>query len=543
MQKLDVEIMVKTWISFLLLYSFALTGATLPAKMTVQIAPTGANSPIQGQISILRLADQPVQESSFTVDGQPLAVTKVEETLPAGKGAKVNETLILSKYSFSLPGKAKGLYLFPAVRVQVGQSMISSAPVSFEVAGSSSASGELQLQARVQEKGPFYPGQKVTFQYLISFQNPIQLTKENLPLLEFPGFRTSGAPKIENGLQGDITVQIISQAAIALEPGTFNSGPSSIEGYVFGTNMLLKADAPSIQVQILPFPAQGKPPSFNGAIGLFYWKVDPVGNTNVNIGEKINLEVTVSGSGDFNTVNFPDLTLQNGFKDVFRLSDLAPVGEMKNGQKVFTVPLRPIVGNVTIIPSIQFSSFDPVSKTYVIKESDPIAITVRGSRQEERGEPNMEGMPPPVWPLEVQTNVLLDNTNIHARHLQDILLVYAALFLTAVLGVQALCKKLWLESKAKGQRSRDIILEAITHKKEPNACCSLLRKALLLRLYELGITEKPDIAPEELTKDGLQGEIRKFLLSIEQKRFMGLETQLEITEIINEASQLYHRMK
>ncbi len=551
MQKLEMVLMLCRWLSILLLYSAALIGA-MPARITVQISSSPPNSPIQGEISILRLSWQQVNESTFTVDGQGLKVKKVEESYPAGKAPSDKDSLILSKYSFSLPGKAKGLYLFPSVQVQVGDGFIRSAPVSFEVTGSSISSDQLGLQARVLEKGPFYPGQKVTFQYFISFRNPIQLTKESLPLLEFPGFRTQGAPKIDNVLEGDVTVQIISQQAVALNPGTFSSGPSSIEGYVYGKDAYgnkvvsqspLQAEAPSIDVQILPFPKEGKPASFNGAIGTFYWGVRVSSPTSVNVGEKITLEVTVTGSGDFNTVNFPDLSKQPGFKDVFRLSDLAPVGEMKNGQKVFTVNLRPITSEAKIIPSIEFSSFDPNSKGYMVKKSDPIAITVRGSKADDREEPNMEGMPPPVWPIEVQTNIPLKADQSHARHLQDILLVYTALFLLAALGAQNMFKRLWVDAETKGQKSRDIILEAIKQKKDPNTCARLIRKALLLRLYELHITSKPEVSPEELGTSGIEGEIRTFLLSIEQKRFMGLETQLEINQIVNEASELYYRMK
>jgi hypothetical protein len=153
-------------------------------------------------------------------------------------------------------------------------------------------------------------------------------------------------------------------------------------------------------------------------------------------------------------------------------------------------------------------------------------------------------MPPPVLPIEIEGNIVLAHDLYgRTRHLQDILLVYAALFLAAALGAQVLFRRMWIDSQKRGLQSRDIILEAIKQKKDPDACCKLLRKALLLRLFEMGITPKVVELPEELSTDGLQGEIRNLLLSIEQKRFMGLETQLEINAIINEATQLYYRMK
>lgn len=433
----------------------------MPAKMSVQIPAGFQNTPLQGTIAITRLQSQPVDESSFTVEGQKLEVKKVGDTLPAGRASNDADTVIISKYTFGIPAKTRGLYLYPSIRVKVGQIFITSPSVSFEVVGATK-SDELVLEARVVEKGPFYPGQKVTFQYSISFRNPIQLTKEKLPLLEFPGFRTVGAPKIDNIPQGDTTVQIISQQAVALEPGVFNSGTSTIEGYMFGQDVYgnkvvsqtsLQAEAPNVQVTVVPFPKQGMPVSFNGALGIFYWKVRAVGPTNITVGEKITLEVTVSGSGDFDTVQFPDLSLQKGFKDVFRLSDLAPVGEIKDDQKKFTVNLRPIVSGVTLIPSIQFSSFDPSTKTYVTKQSDPIVINVKPGKRSEIEPPNMEGMPPAVSPIEVQSNVMLSGSTLRARHLEDVLLIYAALFLTAALAAQYMFRKMWLDSQVSARRS------------------------------------------------------------------------------------------
>ncbi|MCE5293208.1 MAG: BatD family protein [Chlamydiales bacterium] len=523
---------------------------TFFAKVSVQITTGYTNEPIIGNIVITRQSWQEVHEKSFSVEGKALTVTKVGDSYPAGQATLDKNTIVLSKYTFSIPGKPRGLYLFPALKVRVGDTVITAPSVSFEVTGSET-SEQLQLDARIGEKGPFYPGQKITFQYFISFQSPIQLTREKLPLLEFPGFRTVGAPKIDNMSQGSGTVQSISQPAVALEPGTFNSGPSFIEGYIYGQDVygnkvvsqtLLQAQAPAVEVTILPFPKEGMPISFNGAIGVFYWKVRAVGPTNIAVGEKITLEVTVSGSGDYDTVTFPNLALQPGFKDVFRLSDLAPVGQMKDGQKIFTVNMRPVVPGITLIPSIQFSSFDPSSGAYAVKQSDPIVISVRPGKKFDRDEPDMNGMPPAVWPLEVQGNIMMSQSDAHARHLQDVLLVYAAIFLVAAFAAQYLFKRLWLDSVAKGVQSRDIILEAIKNKSDPDACCKLLKKALLLRLYEKKITPELVEHPEDLHTDGLQGEIRKLLLSIEQKRFTGLETQIEMKEIINEASQLYYRM-
>ena len=46
----------------------------------------------------------------------------------------------------------------------------------------------------------------------------------------------------------------------------------------------------------------------------------------------------------------------------------------------------------------------------------------------------------------------------------------------------------------------------------------------------------------EYANSSSKGEVRRFLESIEQKRFTGLELDTEMKEIIKEASELYYRL-
>ena len=62
-------------------------------------------------------------------------------------------------------------------------------------------------------------------------------------------------------------------------------------------------------------------------------------------------------------------------------------------------------------------------------------------------------------------------------------------------------------------------------------------------VFEKKLTKAFFQDPQKLKKSGLEGEIRSLLLSIEKKRFQGLKTTLEINEIIEQASMLYHRLQ
>lgn len=554
--------MVKALITTLLFFVAATCSAigpaiNLPAKVNVSLDSKFENQPLTGTIKIIRLASQKVDTTTFTFKGKPLQVQYVGEERPQWAPATTaSESLVVSIYTFSLEPEARGLYVFDKVSVEVGKIRVSSIPFSYEIVGTK-ISEELALQARLLDRGPIYPGQKVTFEYRIFFRYPIKLTREQLPLLDMEGFRNVGAPEMTDSSSGDYTVQVISQRAIAETVGEVDSGVSLIEGYAYRVDAsgnarqisgIFHAEAPAVKVSVFPFPAANRPVSFNGAVGVFHIQARVLGTTSITVGEKIRLELLVTGSGDLETVQMPDLSLQSLFKRSFLFSDLAPLGQVDGGVKRFVVELRPLTDTIREIPSIEFSSFDPISKTYVVKQSAPIAITVTAALSKKGVEKEKELQKSyheaqGLAPIEIQRNVALGETEIEERDLDTIILVWAVVVAIGLLAIQVLLRTLLKEAKAKEGKSRDLLLEAIKSRTSPDAACRQITQALLLSLYEMGYTKEVMHHPQQLRDNGLEGEIKKLLVSIDQKRFTGLEAQMEINEIIHEATTLYHRLK
>lgn len=543
-----MQLFIFAWMMLLSGLSAVQPVVNLPAKMTVSLDSRFEKQPIVGTIKIIRMKSQAVDEGSFTLDGKPLAVSYQGQERPewAPNGLD-EETVTVSVYTFSMPAQPRGLYLLGSIRARVGSNTVSYPAFSYEVAGSK-VSEELSLQAKMAERGPVYPGQKVRFEYQISFRRPIKLTREELPLLDMTGFRSRGAPAINNQAFGEYTVQTITQEAIAETVGTFDSGASLIEGYAYVVDSggavrqaseLFRAKAPSISVTVLPFPPQNRPVSFGGAVGVFHWQTRLLGSSTVTAGEKLSLEVLVTGSGDLETVDAPDLALQLGIKDSFLLPDIPPVGEEKKGTKRFILELRPLSDKVKEIPAIEFSSFDPISNTYVVKKSAPIPITVRPAATKTVG---VSQTKPAEQLMQIQGNVLLADSEIERTELDVALAAWAAGgFFVAIL-LQFFLRRLLKETKDKKGKSRDMLLEAIKNRGSPDSACQQITKALLTALCEVGYTKQQQHHPQQLKDDGIEGEVKKLLVSIDQKRFTGLEAQMEMNEIITEASALYHRL-
>lgn len=528
----------------LFIFTFALDAISvnLPAKMNVSIAPVQVHEPIVVEVSIIRLAWQKVDTTSFQVGDVPCSAKLIEEhvAIPGGD----QEATIVSTYKITLPEKPPGLYVLPHVSASIGGVQILAGQISYEVIVPQK-SKDLLLEAEVVEKPPFYPGEKLTLQYRILFQKQIELTKEVLPFLSMQGFETIGTPAISTFQDKEYTVQVINQSVRSKETGTFHSGISTLEGYVYRegalgdkvyVSPLLVAEAPDVVIQIDPFPSEGKPLSFTGALGVFLWQVKLKSPTTVRAQERVDLEVQVSGQGEIGTCVMPDLSLQPGFSQNFLIQNPNPSGEEIEGTKRFLLSLIPLSSYVKEIPSMEFSSFDPISKQYVVKKTAPIPLTVLPNISQ------MQGEAPPS-PPQLQGNVMIKDANQETFHMDYLLLLYAFIFFAALAFVIVIIRNIVRGGKEKGFTSRELMLEAIKAKSNPDASCKMIKDALLLKLVEENHTKSLVSSLDALSNTGLQGEIRAFLLSIEQKRFTGLLVKTEMQILIDEASSLYNRIK
>ena len=457
----------------------SLSGVRLPPKMTVSIAQDAnyENQPITGTISVFHTQSQAVNESSFELDQKPLKVTKEGEEHPEQGRFAMEDTgdaIVVTKYRFELSGRGKGLYTLNPISVTVGGLRIQSNPLTYEVVRPVE-SDNLRLTTRIVEQGNFYPGEEVTFETKIYFRTPIALTTENLSLLQANGFLNVGAPKINTYQDGLDTVQMIVQKAQAQNPGKYTIEDSFIEGYPYFVNQygekikqppILKAQAKGFTVSILPFPEKGKPSSFNGALGVYQWQVRLLSSNSVQLGENIRLEAKVAGSGQFETVKLPSFMNQKEFQGNFRYVDKNSPGALDGATKYFQFELQPIKPTIKEIPKIEFSSFDPISETYVTKMSDVIPIKVSQNRQnytpkETQNAPTPAQVDSELAPIEINGNVMLEETDLVSKKMDTILLTYAILVLASIVAVEIILKKVPNIKSPDNPTSRTYMLQAI----------------------------------------------------------------------------------
>lgn len=147
------------------------------------------------------------------------------------------------------------------------------------------------------------------------------------------------------------------------------------EGKVEEQNVTL-ASKP-IPIFVKPLPANGKPASFDGAVGKFMIKA-VLAKNNVEAGEQAHLLVEIKGDGNLPLINAPSVVWPNGVegteptvKEALDKS-IAPI----NGKKLFDYSFTVKQPGKQLIPSVEFSYFDPASISYKTVRSDSNLLTI-----------------------------------------------------------------------------------------------------------------------------------------------------------------------
>jgi hypothetical protein len=311
--------------------------------------------------------------------------------------------------SWGLVAQKEGKYTIGPAMVVAGSQRYETQPVTIEVIkGTPSPSGgqnEPQHSNRIDgsdlfirtaaTKNKCYLGEQITItQKVYSRLQIIGFQKFAQPA--YDGFYSQaqessnkGVPQQEN-IDGVIyfTYEIFRTIATANQAGKINLTP--IEGEVivrkqtnakprnifeqfFGAasyeDIPVKAKSRPFTVEVLPLPEEGKPESFNGAVGNFTSKVE-VTRRELKANDAFNLKMTIGGKGNLKLVNPPALKLPEGFETY------EPKVSENANSKTFDYLVIPRQEGDYELNSINFSYFNLDTKKYVTIPSGDIRIKV-----------------------------------------------------------------------------------------------------------------------------------------------------------------------
>ncbi len=130
-------------------------------------------------------------------------------------------------------------------------------------------------------------------------------------------------------------------------------------------------------INVLPLPANGKPENFSGAVGDFDISVS-TRVKEIEVGDPLLLQISVSGAGNFDKLNIPELPPENRWRTYPPKVHFEPIGNSGGGQKIFEQAVVIKDSSITAIPPLSLCYFNPELKKYITKKSTPIPLKITG---------------------------------------------------------------------------------------------------------------------------------------------------------------------
>ncbi len=378
--------MVRRIFYFLVFWVFSLS-ASVDISVSLDTDTASPGQPVQGRIFIKYPQQEKVTEKDFVLDGQPLQTKFMNRSrqsfISVVNGQRRESHENTDVYAFEIPGRDVGKYRLPVIGVRVGGNTYYAPPIEYEIFDVHTHSG-FRLSYEIKMPRFVYPGQKITALYRLTFTNPMEIVLEDLPLMEAEGFDKIGEVKVRFYRRGGSYVKEYERELVAKYPGIHSVGEARAEGFCFREDFFgrreyvkpkLRAELPSSSLEILSFPKQGKPDSFNGVIIPFTMKAELLSPQKVYLGDKIRLRLALRGD-DPNILHMPLMSEQKSFAASFRFSDLPAGGSIENNEKIFIAELRVMDESLTQIPEMEYSYFDPNTREYRTGHTSAIPMEV-----------------------------------------------------------------------------------------------------------------------------------------------------------------------
>lgn len=148
-------------------------------------------------------------------------------------------------------------------------------------------------------------------------------------------------------------------------------------GGIFGSAMRepLELSTDVLELNIKPLPEEGRPEGFSGAVGTFRFDAQ-VTPRKVAVGEPLNLKMSILGQGNIEQAMPPPFPNDKDFKiyEAQRLESGTEPGGI--GKKTYEQVIIPMHADITELPAVAFSFFNPSEQRYKTIKRGPFPIVL-----------------------------------------------------------------------------------------------------------------------------------------------------------------------
>ena len=201
-----------------------------------------------------------------------------------------------------------------------------------------------------------------------------------------------GTPAVEQFNGNWYYVHLVRKVQLfPLQSGNYELDPAEIEGTVHFIRYKNSAQGPGyepvdytvvvstqpVPVTVLPLPDSLQPDIFAGAVGQYSMSLK-LPDKEAKAGEIVQFQVVVTGTGNIPLITAPAIKWPEGI-DVSEPEVKETINKYSypvSGSKTFTYSLVTNVSGKMLLPSVSFSYFDPISKTYKTLHRDSITFMI-----------------------------------------------------------------------------------------------------------------------------------------------------------------------
>ncbi len=148
----------------------------------------------------------------------------------------------------------------------------------------------------------------------------------------------------------------------------------ALGGMGFGKAYTYTKSSSPVKINVKPLPVEGRPADFSGAVGE-YQVTASVEDKNVVSNQPFTYKVRFEGRGNAKLIELPPFTAPEGLEqyDIQKDSKFFRTG---TSYKDFSIQLIPRREGEFVLPALTVSIFDPRSKAYVQKTTEPVRVIV-----------------------------------------------------------------------------------------------------------------------------------------------------------------------
>lgn len=178
---------------------------------------------------------------------------------------------------------------------------------------------------------------------------------------------------------------LATSALFALKPGSFAIDPYRAKASVivgggafgafgFGQPVTLTKSSREVKIEVLPLPTEGKPENFTGAVGQFEVSAKAAG-AGFKVNQPVEFKIRIEGRGNAKLIDLPAIQLPPAL-ELYEQKSESKFFAGGTSFKEFKLLIIPRQAGVFTIPQISFGVFDPQTKRYMVKSTEPYTLQV-----------------------------------------------------------------------------------------------------------------------------------------------------------------------